>query len=118
MGSAKYPQENDYDDFLTKHGGAANAFTDLVGELCTAADSAAAYAVPTHARTNPACVLTCPQELTNYHFEVSPPHLAGALDRFAQFFTAPLCNEGSMEREVRQGCAWVRLGAHVHVHGS
>lgn len=31
MGSAKYPQENDYDDFLTKHGGAANAFTDLVG---------------------------------------------------------------------------------------
>ncbi|EFJ45023.1 hypothetical protein VOLCADRAFT_94734 [Volvox carteri f. nagariensis] len=40
------------------------------------------------------------QEVTNYHFEVAPAHLAGALDRFAQFFIAPLCNEGSMEREV------------------
>ncbi|GFR39667.1 hypothetical protein Agub_g138, partial [Astrephomene gubernaculifera] len=68
MGSAKYPSENEYDDFLTRHGGAANAFTDL--------------------------------EVTNYHFEVSPPHLAGALDRFAQFFISPLCAEGSLEREV------------------
>ncbi|KXZ55212.1 hypothetical protein GPECTOR_3g355 [Gonium pectorale] len=68
MGSAKYPAENDYDDFLTRNGGSANAFTDL--------------------------------ELTNYHFEVAPAQLAGALDRFAQFFIAPRCAEGSMEREV------------------
>ncbi|GLI60577.1 hypothetical protein VaNZ11_002737, partial [Volvox africanus] len=68
MGSARYPSENEYDDFLTRHGGAANAFTDL--------------------------------ELTNYHFEVAPPHLRGALDRFAQFFIAPLCSESSLEREV------------------
>ena len=27
---------------------------------------------------------------TNYHFEIDPEHLDGALDRFAQFFTAPL----------------------------
>ncbi len=31
MGSGRYPAENDYDDYLTRHGGAANAFTDLVG---------------------------------------------------------------------------------------
>ncbi|KAG1662577.1 hypothetical protein FOA52_003956 [Chlamydomonas sp. UWO 241] len=39
-------------------------------------------------------------EHTNYHFEVSPDALHGALDRFAQFFLAPLCLEGSLEREV------------------
>jgi len=30
MGSAKYPDENEYDDYLTKHGGSSNAFTELV----------------------------------------------------------------------------------------
>ncbi|KAG2448487.1 hypothetical protein HYH02_006378 [Chlamydomonas schloesseri] len=68
MGSGRYPAENEYDDFLTKHGGSSNAFTDL--------------------------------EITNYHFEVAPPHLAGALDRFAQFFISPLCSPASLEREV------------------
>lgn len=35
MGSAKYPNENEYDDYLTKHGGSSNAFTELVRtELC------------------------------------------------------------------------------------
>ena len=29
MGSAKYPDENDYDAFLAKHGGSSNAFTDM-----------------------------------------------------------------------------------------
>ncbi|KAJ9521784.1 hypothetical protein QJQ45_015286 [Haematococcus lacustris] len=28
--SSKYPDENEYDDFLTKHGGSSNAFTELV----------------------------------------------------------------------------------------
>ncbi|GAX76258.1 hypothetical protein CEUSTIGMA_g3702.t1 [Chlamydomonas eustigma] len=39
-------------------------------------------------------------ESTNYHFEVAPNALPGALDRFAQFFLSPLCLEGSLEREV------------------
>jgi hypothetical protein len=30
------------------------------------------------------------QEYTNYHFEVAPASLHGALERFAQFFVAPL----------------------------
>ena len=42
-----------------------------------------------------------PQEVTNYHFEVAPNALQGALDRFAQFFLSPLCLEGALEREVR-----------------
>lgn len=30
MGSEKFPDENDYDSFLALHGGASNAYTDLV----------------------------------------------------------------------------------------
>jgi len=45
--------------------------------------------------------VTTSQESTNYHFEVAPAALRGALDRFAQFFLSPLCLEGSLEREVR-----------------
>lgn len=32
----------------------------------------------------------CCQEYTNYHFDVAPAHLEGALDRLAQFFVKPL----------------------------
>jgi hypothetical protein len=33
----QYPDENDYDAFLTKHGGSSNAYTELVGTAgCTA----------------------------------------------------------------------------------
>jgi hypothetical protein len=30
MGSQQFPDENEYDSFLTKHGGSSNAFTELV----------------------------------------------------------------------------------------
>ncbi|WIA37472.1 hypothetical protein OEZ86_014388 [Tetradesmus obliquus] len=69
MGSDKFPDENEYDAYLSKHGGSSNAFTEL--------------------------------EFTNYHFEVAPAHLEGALDRFAQFFVAPLFKAGALEREVQ-----------------
>lgn len=41
------------------------------------------------------------QEQTNYHFDVKPDQLHGALDRFAQFFIAPLCKADALEREVQ-----------------
>jgi hypothetical protein len=31
MGSEAFPDENEYDAFLTKHGGSSNAYTELVG---------------------------------------------------------------------------------------
>lgn len=37
---------------------------------------------------------------TNYHFEVYPSSFEGALDRFAQFFIAPLFTPDFAEREV------------------
>ena len=30
MGSEKYPDENEYDSFLARHGGSSNAFTEMV----------------------------------------------------------------------------------------
>ncbi|CAJ0962033.1 unnamed protein product, partial [Mesorhabditis belari] len=37
---------------------------------------------------------------TNYHFDIKPNELPGALDRFAQFFLAPQFTESATEREV------------------
>ena len=45
-------------------------------------------------------VVIAPQELTNYQFDCEPRALHGALDRFAQFFLAPLCKADALEREV------------------
>jgi insulysin len=39
-------------------------------------------------------------EETNYYFDVQHQHLAGALDRFAQFFIAPLFTETATQREL------------------
>lgn len=39
-------------------------------------------------------------ELTNYHFEISHDAFEGGLDRFAQFFIAPLFTEEFTEREM------------------
>ena len=40
------------------------------------------------------------QEHTNYYFDCKPTALRGALDRFSQFFVAPLCKADALEREV------------------
>ncbi|KAJ1657332.1 metalloprotease [Dispira simplex] len=38
---------------------------------------------------------------TNFHFQINSDHFEGALDRFAQFFIAPLFNEDCTERELK-----------------
>lgn len=40
-------------------------------------------------------------ENTNYHFDVTHEHLEHALDRFAQFFVAPLFTPSATEREIQ-----------------
>lgn len=69
MGTAKYPEENEYSSYLSKHSGYSNAYTAA--------------------------------EHTNYYFEVSSDYLEGALDRFAQFFIAPLFSKSCKDREIR-----------------
>jgi hypothetical protein len=53
---------------------------------CSAAAAAAALPL-LHCHRRCCC---CCQEYTNYHFDVAPAHLEGALDRLAQFFVKPL----------------------------
>ncbi|EFN52789.1 hypothetical protein CHLNCDRAFT_138430 [Chlorella variabilis] len=69
MGSERFPDENDYDAFLTAHGGSSNACTE--------------------------------EECTTFHFDVKPDTLRPALDRFAQFFIAPLIKADALDREVQ-----------------
>lgn len=92
MGSEKYPDENDYDAFLSSNSGASNACTE--------------------------------EEATTYHFDCAPAALEGALDRFAQFFVAPLVKADALEREVlavdnefsgvlqSDGCRQMQLRSH------
>ncbi|RIB06084.1 Metalloenzyme, LuxS/M16 peptidase-like protein [Gigaspora rosea] len=68
MGTEKYPKENEYNSFLSKHSGHSNAYTGL--------------------------------DNTNYYFEVGYEFLEGALDRFAQFFIAPLFDPNCTDREI------------------
>ncbi len=42
----------------------------------------------------------CLQEITNFQLDVNPSGLRGALERFAQFFIAPLIKPDALEREV------------------
>ena len=68
LGTEKFPDENEYNQYLNKHGGSSNAYTDM--------------------------------ESTNYYFDCSADHLEGALDRFSQFFIAPLFTPSATDREL------------------
>lgn len=67
LGTKKYPQAGEYQDFITAHGGNHNAFTGY--------------------------------EETNFHFDIDKRYLEPALDRFSQFFIAPLFTAEYVARE-------------------
>jgi len=67
LGTEKYPQAGEYQEFIAQHGGGFNAYTAA--------------------------------EHTNYFFEIDNDQLDPALDRFAQFFVAPLFSAEYVERE-------------------
>jgi len=67
LGTEKYPQAGEYQEFIAQHGGSFNAYTAA--------------------------------ENTNYFFEIDNDQLDPALDRFAQFFVAPLFSAEYVERE-------------------
>jgi len=68
LGTAKYPDANEYKEFISSHGGMDNAFTS--------------------------------SEHTSYFFDIDKDFLDETLDRFAQFFIAPLFNEAYVQREM------------------
>ena len=69
LGTEKYPDENSYSQFLSKHGGRSNAFTSMTD--------------------------------TNFYFDIAPDFFNEALDRFAQFFIAPLFTASATDREMQ-----------------
>lgn len=81
LGTKKYPDEDSYHKFLAENGGRGNAYTS--------------------------------HEHTNFHFEIiitekschevdgKMPPFKEALDRFSQFFKAPLFTESATERELK-----------------
>lgn len=67
LGTEKYPDAGEYQEFISQHGGSFNAYTAA--------------------------------EHTNYFFDIDNDQLDPALDRFAQFFIAPLFSPEYVERE-------------------
>ena len=77
LGTKKYPTEDEYEGFLSKHGGFCNAYTDMED-------------------TNYYFSVTTQQDDINETSE----GLQGGLDRLAQFFIAPNFDENMVEREL------------------
>ncbi len=62
------------------------------------------------------CVTIRSQEDTNYYFTIGPAHLEGALDRFSQFFIAPLLDGACVCMCVcMRACVCLCVGASVAV---
>jgi insulysin len=78
LGTEKYPDEDEYETFLSQFGGFSNAYTDMED-------------------TNYFFCLTTPNTNPN----VTSDALSGALDRLAQFFVAPLFDPDATERECK-----------------
>ncbi|KAL8900428.1 MAG: hypothetical protein Q9207_005700 [Kuettlingeria erythrocarpa] len=84
MGTEKYPVENDYNQYLSANSGYSNAYT-------SATETNYFFEVAASSSQGP-------EAPTNGHI-TSPLH--GALDRFAQFFIAPLFLSSTLDRELK-----------------
>ena len=78
LGTAKYPDSAEYQDFINAHGGSHNAYTSV--------------------------------DHTNYFFDIEPDSLEPALDRFSQFFVAPLFTPEYVQREANAVDSEYRMG--------
>lgn len=78
LGTEKYPDEDEYENFLSQYGGFSNAYTDME-------DTNYYFSVTTEAGND----------------DEPSAALVGALDRFAQFFIAPTFKADAVERELK-----------------
>ncbi|KAL7547250.1 hypothetical protein ACHAWF_010572 [Thalassiosira exigua] len=97
LGTEKYPEENDYEEFLGKHGGSSNAYTDME-------DTNYYFNVSPldhdEGDGRSGGVAGGGGDETGGGGTLSAA-LSGALDRFAQFFVSPLFDPSMVERELR-----------------
>ncbi|KAJ9639866.1 metalloprotease [Coniosporium tulheliwenetii] len=94
MGTEKYPKENAYNEYLTRRSGYSNAYTASTStnyyfEL-------SAFSTPSNSVASSGS--SARTDVSSIKLE-SP--LYGALDRFAQFFVAPLFLEETLDRELK-----------------
>jgi len=102
LGTEKYPQENDFETFVGKNGGTTNAYTDME-------DTNYYFSVAPldHDEMDEDDDEVDADVDADDLLDVDEPNekvsqaLAGGLDRFAQFFIAPLFRDEAVERELR-----------------
>ena len=86
----KYPEENDYNEYLAAHNGSSNAYTSHTSTNYYF--EIAATNSPASSKASSAVDLNTPQSESIFY---------GALDRFAQFFIQSLFLEDTLDREIR-----------------
>jgi insulysin len=86
----KYPQENEYNEYLAAHNGSSNAYTSFTSTNYYF--EVAASSSPSNSKASSTVDLTNPHSESIFY---------GALDRFAQFFADPLFLEDTLDREIR-----------------
>ncbi len=89
----QYPGENEYNTYLSKYGGSSNAYTAQTSTNYYFEVSASSTS---NSAANSANTSTASLPRTK---DKSP--LYGALDRFSQFFVAPLFLEDALDRELQ-----------------
>ncbi|KAF1968682.1 LuxS/MPP-like metallohydrolase [Bimuria novae-zelandiae CBS 107.79] len=95
MGTEKYPEENNYNKYLTSYSGHSNAYT--------AATSTNYYFELAASNSTPSNSKTATPSATQEHLPIDKEQspLWGALDRFGQFFICPLFLEDTVDREIK-----------------
>ncbi|RYN22620.1 A-factor-processing enzyme, partial [Alternaria tenuissima] len=95
MGTEKYPEENAYRQYLTRHGGYSIAFT--------ASTSTNYYFELSYPSSTPTSSQAASPDVSQTNLAESKDEspLWGALDRFGQFFINPLFLEDTVDRELK-----------------
>ncbi|KAE8167024.1 Metalloenzyme, LuxS/M16 peptidase-like protein [Aspergillus tamarii] len=105
MGTEKYPKENAYNQYLASHSGSSNAYTaatetNYFFEVSATSESSDGSSSSNSTPTNGTTPTGQTDSSVSLNSSKSSP-LYGALDRFAQFFVAPLFLESTLDRELR-----------------
>jgi insulysin len=120
LGTKKYPQEEEFSTFLAANGGSSNAYTDSedtvyvstsMGNATQECSFCLLWGCMSVGNSMLTDVIVClPMLCTDccflvrlrcfQYFDVNADQLQPALDRFAQFFAAPLFSESATGREL------------------
>ena len=97
LGTKKYPGEEEFSSFLSAHGGASNAYTDSEDTVYVSY-----YHLLHHQHHHHRLYYLLMRLVVHavQYFDVNAESLPGGLDRFSQFFVAPLFTASATSREL------------------